>query len=109
LSDDQSLSQPSFVEMNAVEFPFVVSQSGNTDCRVINRPIYRLILEMDSYIKFAGVAALTMLIGVPLWGIVLAPEEVGFAMFLDPGFWFLFVLWMVYALGVFWVGQKSDW
>lgn len=63
---------------------------------------------MDSYAKFAAVAAVTVLIGVPLWITVIAPEMGGFSVFLDPGFWFVAAIGMVILLVSFWGAQRSD-
>ena len=63
---------------------------------------------MDSYLKFTLVALASILIGIPLWTAIFAPEQLSFTMFTELGFWVPAAIGMALMLFGFWVGQRAD-
>ena len=62
---------------------------------------------VDSYIKFTVLALVTLLIGVPLWTLLLAPDEFSLSMITDPRILFWIGLGMVFLLYGFSKGQQT--
>jgi hypothetical protein len=60
------------------------------------------------YLRFVGVAFASILIGVPLWAFVLAPEEFSLTFFTEVGFWMAAAIGMALLLFGFWLGQRTD-
>jgi hypothetical protein len=63
---------------------------------------------MDTYVKFVLVAFASILVGVPLWTAILAPNEFSLTFFTEPGFWVTAAIGMVLLLFGFWLGKRTD-
>lgn len=63
---------------------------------------------MNPYRKFILIALACLLVGVPLWTLVLAPSEFSPTMVLDPGFWIAVVAGFAILLFGFWIGERTD-
>lgn len=63
---------------------------------------------MDSYVKFFFVVLACLLVGIPLWTAILAPNEFSLAFFTEPGFWVAAIMGKVFLLFRFWIGKRSD-
>ena len=63
---------------------------------------------MDSYVKFFFVVLACLLVGIPLWTAILAPNEFSLTFFTEPGFWVAAAMGMVFLLFGFWIGKRSD-
>lgn len=73
--------------------------------------IYRATSENDlveSYWKFVLVAFASILVGIPLWTAVLAPDEFSPMFMIDPGFWVTVAIGMSLLLFGFWLGNRTD-
>lgn len=62
---------------------------------------------MDAYLKFLVVASVSLVVGVPLWTLVFAPERSPLVLLTDPVFWVLIVVFLLVMLFGFWIGQRS--
>lgn len=62
---------------------------------------------MDSYPRFILVAAASLLIGIPVWLAILAPEMLSIELFTSLGFWIPIAILLFVMLFGFWVGQRS--
>ncbi|KTG29265.1 hypothetical protein AUR66_11140 [Haloferax profundi] len=62
---------------------------------------------MDSYPRFILVAAASLLIGIPLWMAIFAPEMLSIELLTNLGFWVPVAILFVVMLFGFWVGQRS--
>lgn len=63
---------------------------------------------MKSYRKFMLIALVCLLVGIPLWTLVLGPSEFSPAMIVDPGFWIAVVAGLAMLLFGFWIGERAD-
>ena len=63
---------------------------------------------MESYLKFVLVAFACILVGVPLWTAILAPNEFSQTFVTEPGFWVAAGIGMVLLLFGFWLGNRAD-
>lgn len=63
---------------------------------------------MESSVKFVLVAFVCLLVGVPLWTAVLAPDEFSLAFATEPGFWVAATIGMALLLFGFWLGERTD-
>jgi hypothetical protein len=63
---------------------------------------------MDSYLKFTLIALASILIGIPLWTAIFAPEQLSVTIFTELGFWIPAVIGMALLLFGFWAGQRMD-
>jgi hypothetical protein len=63
---------------------------------------------MESYLKFVLVAFACILVGVPLWTAILAPNEFSLTFVTEPGFWVAAGIGMVLLLFGFWLGNRAD-
>lgn len=63
---------------------------------------------MESYLKFALVAFVSILVGVPLWTALLAPDEFSLSFFTEAGFWVTAGIGMALLLFGFWLGKRAD-
>ena len=62
---------------------------------------------MNEYIKLIVVASVCLLVGIPLWTAIFAPDAFSATMFSDPGFWIAVVAGVVMLLFGFGVGQRA--
>jgi len=60
---------------------------------------------MNAYLKFALVALVCLLVGVPLWTLVLDPAALSPAMAVDPGFWIAVGAGLLFGFAV---GNQAD-
>lgn len=63
---------------------------------------------MRSYVTFVLVAFACILVGIPLWTAILAPNEFVLTFVTEPGFWVAAAIGMVFLLFGFWIGKRSD-
>lgn len=63
---------------------------------------------MESYLKFALVAFVCILMGVPLWTAILVPNEFSLTFVTEAGFWVAAGIGMVLLLFGFWLGNRTD-
>ena len=63
---------------------------------------------MNSYVKFVLVAFACLLVGIPLWTVILAPNEFSPVFFTEAGFWVAAAIGMVFLLFGFWIGKRID-
>jgi hypothetical protein len=64
--------------------------------------------SMNSYLKFVLVALASILIGVPLWTFIIAPDEYSLTMFTDFGFWVTAAIGLAIMLFGFWLGKRTN-
>lgn len=62
---------------------------------------------MNEYIKMIVVAFSCLLVGIPLWTAIFAPDAFSATMFSDPGFWITVVAGVAMILFGFGVGQRA--
>jgi hypothetical protein len=63
---------------------------------------------VKSYWTFVLVAFASMLVGIPLWTVVLAPDEFSPMFITEPGFWVAVGIGMDLLLFGFWLGNRTD-
>lgn len=63
---------------------------------------------MDSIPRFVVVALAALLVGIPLWTLLLAPDEFSLGMLADPGFWVTVGIGLALLVGGFWLGRRAD-
>lgn len=63
---------------------------------------------MDSYLKFVLIASVCILVGIPLWAYIFAPNEFSLTFYTDPGFWIAATIGMGFLLFGFWLGKRAD-
>jgi hypothetical protein len=70
--------------------------------------VNNLLEVMDSYLKFAFAALISIVVGVPLWTAIIAPSEFSPFMILSPKFAVTAALGMSILMLFFWAGNKSQ-
>lgn len=63
---------------------------------------------MNSYLKFVLVAFACILVGIPLWTAIFAPNEFSVTFVTEVGFWVAATVGMVFLLFGFWLGKRAD-
>ena len=63
---------------------------------------------MKSYVVFLLVSLVCLVVGVPLWIVVFAPQEASFSVFTDTGFWLSIGIGLVFLFVGFWFGNRAD-
>lgn len=63
---------------------------------------------MNSYLQFTIVALASILIGIPVWTAIFAPDQLSVTMFTELRFWIPAAIGMVFMLFGFWGGQRAD-
>ena len=63
---------------------------------------------MDSLARFLVVALAALLVGIPLWTLVLAPGEFSPGMLAEPGFWVTVGIGLALLVGGFVLGRRAD-
>lgn len=62
---------------------------------------------MDSYPRFILIAAVSLLIGIPIWMAIFTPEALSISLFTSLGFWIPIALLLLVMVFGFWIGQRS--
>ncbi|MGQ3330716.1 MULTISPECIES: hypothetical protein [Halorubrum] len=63
---------------------------------------------MDSYPRFILTAAAGLLIGIPLYLAIFAPEILSVELFTSLGFWVPVAILLLVMIFGFWIGQRSN-
>jgi len=63
---------------------------------------------MNSSVKFILVAFACLVIGIPLWTAIIAPDEFSWTFLTEVGFWVAVAIGMVLLLFGFWLGNRAD-
>jgi len=63
---------------------------------------------MDSYPKFILTAVTGLLIGIPLYLAIFAPEILSVELFMSLGFWVPVAILLLVMIFGFWIGQNSN-
>ncbi|SFK61972.1 hypothetical protein SAMN04487950_0210 [Halogranum rubrum] len=63
---------------------------------------------MDSYLKFVLVASASILVGMPLWIAIIAPDEFSLTLFTEVGFWVVAAVGMAMLSFGFWLGERTN-
>jgi hypothetical protein len=63
---------------------------------------------MQSYLKFVLVAFACLVVGVPVWVGVFAPDRNPFSVFGDVGFWLSIGIGLALLLLGFWLGNRAN-